>query len=244
MEKIKRQPQRRRGKGKRKKQGAENRVLLIVDESSRPEEDADERKLQKTEQKDETQKDELKLIEDLEEERRSREPERDQNNNNKQEEAREFTESHKWALTQVSQMEKIEMEMGGRGEAPLPILQDEVQRKIIQIPPAIEDQKQKDEGLLQEKEKVSTLRPSLFPNMPLYLNFVPANSLPDIKIRSLSEGLKNMRWTVVAPKGKIPASDITQKEGWAIQGDIYLLHITYYSPCQIVQGTMASTYPG
>ena len=241
MEKIKRQPQRRRGKGKRKKQGAENRVLLIVDESSRPEEDADERELQKTEQKDETQKDELKLVEDLEEERRSREPERDQNNNNKQEEAREFRENHKWALTQVSQMEKIEREMGGRGEASL---QDEVQRKIIQIPPAIEDQKQKDEGLLQEKEKVSTLRPSLFPNMPLYLNFVPANSLPDIKIRSLSEGLKNMRWTVVAPKGKIPASDITQKEGWAIQGDIYLLHITYYSPSQIVQGTMASTYPG
>ena len=80
-------------------------------------------------------------------------------------------------------------------------------------------------GLLQEKEKVSTLRPSLFPNMPLYLNFVPANSLPDIKIRSLSEGLKNMRWTVVAPKGKIPASDITQKEGWAIQGDIYIRFI-------------------
>ena len=142
MEKIKRQPQRRRGKGKRKKQGAENRVLLIVDESSRPEEDADERELQKTEQKDETQKDELKLAEDLEEERRSREPERDQNNNNKQEEAREFTESQKWALTQVSQMEKIEMEMAGRGEASLPILQDEVQRKIIQIPPAKEDQKQ------------------------------------------------------------------------------------------------------
>ena len=134
--------------------------------------------------------------------------------------------------------------MGGRGETSSLILQNEVQRKIIQIPPAQEDQKQEDEGLLQEKKKVSTLRPSLFPNMPLYLNFVPANSLPDIKIRSLPEGLKNMRWTVVAPKGKIPASDITQKEGWAIQGDIYPIHITYYSPSQIVQGTMASTYPG
>ena len=133
-------------------------------------------------------------------------------------------------------MKKIEMEMGGRGETSLPILQNEVQRKIIQIPPAEEVPKQEDE--------VSTLRPSLFPNMPLYLNFVPANSLPDIKIRSLPEDLKNMRWTVVAPKGKIPASDITQKEGWAIQGYIYLLHINYYSPSQIVQGTMASTYPG
>merc|ERR1719495_204228 len=128
MEKIKRQPQRRRGKGESKKQGAENRVLLTVDESSRPEEDADERELRKTEQKDETQKDELEFAEDLEKKRRSREPERDQNNNNKQEEAREFTENQKWAQNQVSQMKKIEREMGGRGEASLPILQDEVQR--------------------------------------------------------------------------------------------------------------------
>merc|ERR1712080_244109 len=76
------------------------------------------------------------------------------------------------------------------------------------------DQKEKKEEedrlSLNERKKDSTLRLSLFPNMPLYLNFVTANSFPDIKIRSQSEGLKNMGWNMVAPRGKIPASDITQ----------------------------------
>merc|ERR1719500_1700850 len=82
---------------------------------------------------------------------------------------------------------------------------------------AEKEQKEEEDKLLKERKKESTLRLSLFPNMPLFLNFVTANSLPGIKIRSQSEGLKNMGWNMVAPRGKIPASDITQKEGWAIQ---------------------------
>ena len=147
---------------------------------------------------------------------------KDQNNNNNKH------------VTQVKQIEMIgiERERGGRGKA---FLSSESKIEDIQETPgdkvmttaAEKEQKGEEDRLLKERRKEPTLRLSLFPNMPLFLNFVTANSLPGIKIRSQSEGLKNMGWIMVAPRGKIPTSDITQKEGWAIQGEISSLYITF-----------------
>ena len=152
-----------------------------------------------------------------------REMDKDQNNNN--------NNKH---VTQVKQIEMIgiERERGGRGKA---FLSSESKIEDTQETPgdkvmttaAEKEQKGEEDRLLKERRKEPTLRLSLFPNMPLFLNFVTANSLPGIKIRSQSEGLKNMGWIMVAPRGKIPTSDITQKEGWAIQGEISSLYITF-----------------
>jgi len=251
-------------KGKRRKQGAEKLVFQVVDESSRAEDDADERGIERTEPEKakiveaqreldsvgkgiegrrqidrmndefwkrtaaEDENDELLKTtareEDLKdmEQGRQRELDRDQNNNNKQE---ELSEKQKWAVTQVNQIEMmyLERERGGRGKAFLSRweIEDEDTQETagdkIMTTPAEKEQKEEEDILLKERKKESTLRSSLFPNVPPFLNFVPANSLPGIKIRSQSEGLKNMGWNMVAPRGKIPASDITQKEGWAIQ---------------------------
>ena len=260
-------------KGKRRKQGAEKLVFQVVDESSRAEDDADERGIERTEPEKakiveaqseldsvgkgiegrrqidrmndefwkrtaaEDENDELLKTttreEDLKdmEQGRQRELDRDQNNNNKQE---ELSEKQKWAVTQVNQIEMmyLERERGGRGKAFLSRweIEDEDTQETagdkIMTTPAEKEQKEEEDILLKERKKESTLRSSLFPNVPPFLNFVPANSLPGIKIRSQSEGLKNMGWNMVAPRGKIPASDITQKEGWAIQGEISSLYIT------------------
>ena len=61
---------------------------------------------------------------------------------------------------------------------------------------AEKEREEEEKGKLEERKKESTLRQSLFPNMPIYINFVAANSLPDIVGRNLSEGLKNMGWHV------------------------------------------------
>ena len=107
----------------------------------------------------------------------------------------------------------------------------------------IEDERRR----LDERKRESTLRQSLFPNMPIFLNFVTANSLPGIIGRDLSEGLKQMGWHVWAPRGKNAAPDKSQDEGWTIQGEA--VHTNFdQSPCcpppQIAQSTMASRYHG
>ena len=241
-------------KGKRKKQGAEKIVFQVAEKSVRTEQDADDTEIDKTEpgkakiveaqggldnvetgrrqknpmfdenyelRKATAGEEELSNVE----QGRQREMGKDQNNNNKQERP---SEKQKWAVTQDEQMKMIEheSERGGREEPFLTILKDVGTQETpgaMTTPPAQKEQKEEDR--LNERKKDSTLRVSLFPNMPLYLNFVTANSLPDIKIRSQGEGLKNMGWNMVAPRGKIPASDITQKEGWAIQGEISPLYI-------------------
>ena len=264
-------------KGKRKKEGAEKIVFQVADESSRAEDDADEREIEPEKakiveaqreldsvergiegrrqinqmidefwkrnaaedenyefRKSTAQEEELKDLE----QGRQRELDRDQNNNNKQE---ELSEKQKWAVNEVKQM--LERERGG-SRSKIEDTQETPGDKVMTTS-AEKQQKEEEDKLLKERKKESTLRLSLFPNMPLFLNFVTANSLPGIRIRSQSEGLKNMGWNMVAPRGKIPASDINKKEGWAIQGKMSSLYITFLnSRHQIVQGTMASTYPG
>ena len=174
------------------------------------------------------------------EEGRQRELDKDENNNNKQE---ELPEKQKWAVNEVKQIEMLERERGGRNSK----IEDtqETPGDKVMTTSAEKEEKEEEDKLLKERKKESTLRLSLFPNMPLFLNFVTANSLPGIRMRNQSEGLKNMGWNMVAPRGKIPASDINKKEGWAIQGEMSSLIITFFnSRHQIVQGTMASTYPG
>ena len=281
MERIKRQRQKMKKKGKRKKEGAEKIVFQVADESRRAEDDADEREIEPEKAKiveaqreldsvergiegrrqinqmidefwkrnaAEDENDEFRKstareeeLKDLEQ-GRQRELDKDENNNNKQE---ELPEKQKWAVNEVKQIEMIELERerGGRWSK----IEDtqETPGDKVMTTSAEKEEKEEEDKLLKERKKESTLRLSLFPNMPLFLNFVTANSLPGIRMRNQSEGLKNMGWNMVAPRGKIPASDINKKEGWAIQGEMSSLYITFFnSRHQIVQGTMASTYPG
>jgi len=250
-------------KGKRKKEGAEKIVFQVADESSRAEDDADEREIepekakiveaqreldsvetgiegrrQKNQMIDEFWKrnaaedenDEFRKstareeeLKDMEE-GRQRELDKDENNNNKQE---ELSEKQKWAVNEVKQIEMIELERErGGSRSKIEDTQETPSDKVM-TPSAEKEQKEEEDKLLKERKKESTLRLSLFPNMPLFLNFVTANSLPGIRIRTQSEGLKNMGWNMVAPRGKIPASDINKKEGWAIQGELSSLYITF-----------------
>ena len=263
MERIKRQRQKMKKKGKRKKEGAEKIVFQVADESSRAEDDADEREKEPEKAKIvETQR-ELDSVEtgiegrrqinqmidefwksnaaedgndefrkstareeelkDMEE-GRQRELDKDENNNNKQE---ELSEKQKWAVNEVKQIEMIELERErGGSRSKIEDTQGTPGDRVMTTS-AEKEQKEEEDKLLKERKKESTLRLSLFPNMPLFLNFVTANSLPGIRIRSQSEGLKNMGWNMVAPRGKIPASDINKKEGWAIQGELSSLYITF-----------------
>jgi len=240
-------------KGKRKKEGAEKIVFQVADESSRAEDDADEREIEPEKAKIVEAQRELDSVEtgiegrrqinqmidefwksnaaedgndefrkstareeelkDMEE-GRQRELDKDENNNNKQE---ELSEKQKWAVNEVKQIEMIELERErGGSRSKIEDTQETPSDKVM-TPSAEKEQKEEEDKLLKERKKESTLRLSLFPNMPLFLNFVTANSLPGIRIRTQSEGLKNMGWNMVAPRGKIPASDINKKEGWAIQ---------------------------
>jgi len=253
-------------KGKRRKQGAEKLVFQVVDESSRAEDDADERGIERTEPEKakiveaqreldsvetgiegrrqinqmidefwkrnaaEARNDEFRKgtageeeLKDLEQ-WRQRELDKDQNNNNKQE---ELSEKQKWAVNEVKQIEMIELERERGGSRSKIEDTQETPGDKVMTTSAEKEQKEEEDKLLKERKKESTLRLSLFPNMPLFLNFVTANSLPGIRIRSQSEGLKNMGWNMVAPRGKIPASDINKKEGWAIQGEMSSLYITF-----------------
>ena len=283
MERIKRQRQKMKKRGKRKKEGAEKIVFQVADESRRAEDDADEREIEPEKAKiveaqreldsvergiegrrqinqmidefwkrnaAEDENDEFRNSTAREEEElkdfeqgRQRELDKDENNNNKQE---ELPEKQKWAVNEVKQIEMIELERErvGRGRAKIEDTQETPGDKVMTT--SVEkEEKEEEDKLLKERKKESTLRLSLFPNMPLFLNFVTANSLPGIRMRNQSEGLKNMGWNMVAPRGKIPASDINKKEGWAIQGEMSSLFITFLNSLhQIVQGTMASTYPG
>jgi len=250
-------------KGKRKKEGAEKIVFQVADESSRAEDDADEREIEPEKAKIVEAQRELDSVEtgiegrrqinqmidefwksnaaedgndefrkstareeelkDMEE-GRQRELDKDENNNNKQE---ELSEKQKWAVNEVKQIEMIELERErGGSRSKIEDTQETPSDKVM-TPSAEKEQKEEEDKLLKERKKESTLRLSLFPNMPLFLNFVTANSLPGIRIRSQSEGLKNMGWNMVAPRGKIPASDINKKEGWAIQGELSSLYITF-----------------
>jgi len=182
-------------RGKRKKEGAEKIVFQVADESSKAEDDADEREIEPEKAKNVEAQREL-----------------DQNNNNKQE---ELPKKQEWAVNEVN-----ERAWGGR-RSNIEDTQETPGDKVMTT------SAEKDK-LLKERKKESTLRLSLFPNMPLFLNFVTNNSLPGIRMRSQSEGLKNMGWNMVAPRGKIPASDINQKEDCArlqhILGDTVFVH--------------------
>ena len=200
MERIKRQRQQMKKRGKRKKEGAEKIVFQVADESSKAEDDADEREIEPEKAKNVEAQREL-----------------DQNNNNKQE---ELPKKQEWAVNEVNERER-----GGR-RSNIEDTQETPGDKVMTTS-AEKEQREEEDKLLKERKKESTLRLSLFPNMPLFLNFVTNNSLPGIRMRSQSEGLKNMGWNMVAPRGKIPASDINQKEGWAIQGEMSSLYITF-----------------
>ena len=132
----------------------------------------------------------------------------------------------KCAMAEVENARKIEIERERALERALmsrPIdkgtqesLSDVVRRRVMKRY-AEKEREEEEKRRLEERKKESTLRQSLFPNMPIYVNFVTANSLPDIVGRNLSEGLKNMGWHVWAPRGRNAVPDKSQNEGWTIQ---------------------------
>ena len=101
-------------------------------------------------------------------------------------------------------------------------LSDKVRTRVIKRQ-AEKEQEEEENKRLQERKKVSPLRESLFPNMPIYINFATANSLPGIVGRNLSGDLKNMGWHVWAPRGKNATPDKSQDESWTIQSKNYFL---------------------
>ena len=121
-------------------------------------------------------------------------------------------------------------------------LSDKVRTRVIKRQ-AEKEREEEENKRLEERKKASTLRQSLFPNMPIYINFVTANSLPGIVGRNLSGGLKNMGWHVWAPRGKNATPDKSQDESWTIQSKNYFLDSSYKLPLmpppQIVLSTLA-----
>ena len=169
----------------------------------------------------------------------------------------EAIEKQRCAVARVENQRRIEIERERALEQALisrpkdqEAIQDTLSEKVCKRVMAAQAEKERIEDerrRLDERKRESTLRQSLFPNMPIFLNFVTANSLPGIIGRDLSEGLKQMGWHVWAPRGKNAAPDKSQDEGWTIQGEA--VHTNFdQSPCcpppQIAQSTMASRYHG
>ena len=134
----------------------------------------------------------------------------------------EVTKKQKCALGQVEHMQRIEIER----ERSKPIdeegtqetLADKVLKRLMQRQ-AEKDQEEEEKRRLEERKKELTLRLSLFPNMPLYINFVTANSLAGIEGKNMPESLKTMGWHVWAATGKNAVPDKSQNESWTIQSE-------------------------
>ena len=151
----------------------------------------------------------------------------------------EVLEKQRWAAAQVEQMRRIEIERERALERVLmsrptnevnqETLSDRVHRRVMKRH-AEKEKEDEEKRRLEERKKESTLRQSIFPNMPIYINFVAANSLPDIVGRNMSEGLKNMGWYVWAPRGKNAVPDKSQNEGWTIQSKYYFLKFPLGAP--------------
>ena len=101
-------------------------------------------------------------------------------------------------------------------------LADKVLKRLMKRQ-AEKDREEEEKRRLEERKKESTLRLSLFPNMPLFINFVTANSLPGIEGKNMPESLKTMGWHVWKATGKNAVPDKTQNEGWTIQSKNCLL---------------------
>ena len=169
----------------------------------------------------------------------------------------EEIEKQRCAVARVENQRRIEIERERALEKALinrpkdqEAIQDTLSEKVCKRVMAAHAEKERIEDerrRLEERRRESTLRQSLFPNMPIFLNFVTANSLPGIIGRDLSEGLKQMGWHVWAPRGKNAAPDKSKDEGWTIQGEAVRISFDQ-SPCctppQIAQNTMASRYHG
>ena len=169
----------------------------------------------------------------------------------------EAIEKQRCAVARVENQRRIEIERERALEQALinrpkdqEAIQDTLSEKVCKRVMAAHAEKERIEEerrRLDERKRESTLRQSLFPNMPIFLNFVTANSLPGIIGRDLSEGLKQMGWHVWAPRGKNAAPDKSQDEGWTIQGEAVCTNFDQppcCTPPQIAQSTMASRYHG
>ena len=111
-------------------------------------------------------------------------------------------------------------------EAAQETLADKVLKRLMQRE-CEKEREEEEKRRLEERKKELTLRLSLFPNMPLYINFVTANSLTGIKGKNMPESLKSMGWHVWAATGKNAVPDKSQNEGWTIQSKTALLIFFY-----------------
>ena len=144
---------------------------------------------------------------------------------NKMEEKQE--EAIKQDVAQIEQEEqRIEIERvlmsRPNDEGTKETLADKVLKRLMKRQ-AEKDREEEEKRRLEERKKESTLRLSLFPNMPLFINFVTANSLPGIEGKNMPESLKTMGWHVWKATGKNAVPDKTQNEGWTIQSKNCLL---------------------